>query len=118
MGNERTQARTRQRLLSRRRLELLGSDASCYYCNARVIDVATKEHPKAATLDHKQPTSRGGTDADDNTVLACYQCNQAKGDMTEAEFYAYRQERMVGKSKREALMLAVLECLRPKMNSL
>jgi hypothetical protein len=39
----------------------------------------------ATTVDHIQPTSRGGRDTWTNTVAACDGCNQAKGDRTPAE---------------------------------
>lgn len=39
----------------------------------------------ADTIDHIQPSSRGGTNAWTNTVACCYPCNQRKGDRTPAE---------------------------------
>jgi len=47
----------------------------CYYCNGG-----------ASTLDHKIPLSRGGPNTRENTVLACYTCNQAKAAKTVEEF--------------------------------
>lgn len=38
-----------------------------------------------ATREHKIPKSRGGGDGV-NVVWACYQCNETKGNMTDAEF--------------------------------
>lgn len=55
----------------------------CYYC-PRHFDNSTRDGRK--TRDHKQPSSRGGTDALDNLVACCAKCNQEKGNMTEAEF--------------------------------
>lgn len=46
----------------------------CGYCTA-----------SATTIDHIQPTSRGGVNTWTNTIAACYACNQAKGDRTPAE---------------------------------
>src|SRR5690606_37760243 len=39
-----------------------------------------------ATLDHRLPRSRGGTDQRSNLVPACLACNHAKGAQTVAEF--------------------------------
>lgn len=45
----------------------------CKYCGKQL----SKDE---ATLDHVQPQARGGTNAKDNLVLACFHCNQLKGD--------------------------------------
>lgn len=39
-----------------------------------------------ATLDHKTPRSRGGTNHRHNIVLSCRGCNRRKGDMTFEEW--------------------------------
>jgi len=38
------------------------------------------------TLDHVVPRSKGGKDAWDNLVTSCYDCNQAKADLTIEEW--------------------------------
>ncbi len=38
------------------------------------------------TVDHIQPTLRGGPDTLDNTVVSCLACNAKKGDMNHLEF--------------------------------
>lgn len=54
---------------------VLGRDGyRCAYCGAA-----------AATIDHVLPRSRGGSNCWQNTVAACYGCNQRKGDRTPAE---------------------------------
>jgi len=40
-------------------------------------------------VDHKVPKSRGGRDHISNLQWLCRQCNHAKFDMTEDEFFAY-----------------------------
>ena len=50
---------------------------SCVYC-ART--------ETAFEIDHVVPRSRGGSDRVSNLVLACHECNQAKGNQTGAEF--------------------------------
>ena len=41
--------------------------------------------------DHAVPVSRGGSDALDNLVPACGDCNQAKGALTDREFIAWAE---------------------------
>jgi len=56
-----------------KRAKLLKEDPYCYYCGCRLtLD--------DSTLDHALPRSKGGTDEWSNLVLACYECNQDKGD--------------------------------------
>jgi 5-methylcytosine-specific restriction endonuclease McrA len=55
----------------------------CAYCH-RPMDPApgSSDRPRGITVDHVVPLSRGGTDADENVVGACWACNQRKGDGT------------------------------------
>lgn len=55
----------------------------CYYCPCRMTMPRSGPgslRPSDATMDHMRPRSAGGRDTPDNLVLACYACNQAKGD--------------------------------------
>ena len=45
------------------------------------------------TLDHIQPTSRGGADTDANLQLLCNHCNSVKSNGTMAELIARLRER-------------------------
>ena len=48
---------------------------------------------REATLEHLTPASLGGRRGGiENIVAACRTCNQAKGDLTEAEFRAVLNE--------------------------
>lgn len=53
------------------RAKLIKDDPFCYYCSVPL----TLDN---STLDHAIPRSKGGTD--EYAVLACYECNQDKGD--------------------------------------
>ena len=76
----------------------------CFYCQLSVDVAKVQPHPRAPTLDHVTPRSRGGKNTATNRVLACYLCNHQKGDMTLDEFRAYRRAILIlGLSKREAL---------------
>lgn len=59
-------------------------DRPCMYC-------ATKITPYNLSLDHQQPTSRGGAHELHNLAVSCERCNQIKGNMTDAEFALFMQ---------------------------
>ena len=63
-----------------------GGVLKCIYCSKEL----TK---KEATLEHKQPLSRGGTNDKGNLAITCEYCNKGKRDKTEAEFREYIKER-------------------------
>lgn len=50
----------------------------CAYCGRYMVMVKTS--PRFATFDHVVPASKGGRWGDHNIVLACWLCNQYKGD--------------------------------------
>ena len=50
-------------------------DFRCGYCGVSEVDSAGE-----LTVDHYQPVTAGGDDADDNLVYACPRCNTYKGD--------------------------------------
>ena len=64
-----------QRLELRRRY-----DFRCGYCGITETDAGSE-----LTVDHFQPTSRGGADTPDNWVYCCFACNVAKGDHWQPE---------------------------------
>jgi len=53
----------------------------CVYCGKTVDYGEAQPHPDAPSRDHFIPISKGGARGGKNTVLACFACNQAKGDM-------------------------------------
>jgi 5-methylcytosine-specific restriction endonuclease McrA len=61
----------------------------CSYCRVpmqrRPIEAERWRQP---TLDHVVALSKGGRDSFDNTVAACFGCNNAKGDLSVEEFKA------------------------------
>lgn len=61
-----------------RHLSYMAQSGECYYCG---IPTEFEEW----TLDHMQPLSRGGGNGE-NRVGCCYNCNNAKGNMTLEEF--------------------------------
>ena len=56
---------------------LVKYDYRCAYCGMQGVPFE---------LDHQVPRSRGGSSRASNLVLACHDCNQAKGNLTAAEF--------------------------------
>lgn len=67
--------------------EFMRRDPRCFWCQAPVVLTKTyrampPEHRRqfrVATLDHVLPASRGGSNDRKNLVLACKDCNQARG---------------------------------------
>lgn len=47
---------------------------SCEYCGVSETDSGGE-----LTIDHFQPTSKGGSDEEDNLVYCCFRCNLYKG---------------------------------------
>jgi len=59
----------------------------CLYCRQALIrSESLAKMPNSLTLDHVIPLAKGGPDTFENTVAACYACNQAKGMLDLAEF--------------------------------
>jgi len=52
----------------------------CQLCHSKVNRDAVVPNPKAPTLDHILPLSKGGTHEPSNVQLACFLCNSLKGD--------------------------------------
>lgn len=78
----------RSRLISEQKHE-------CYYCHKYISH-------KMATIDHKQPLVRGGSDTKENMVASCSVCNTTKGAMNEVEFSEF-QDSFNGRSTRYKL---------------
>lgn len=74
----------------------------CGYCGL-TVDLIPPPHPRAATVDHVHPKSKGGSCALHNLLLACYRCNMHKADMARDEFLRFRKHLMLGVGKAEAL---------------
>lgn len=55
----------------------------CTYCTVLLEDGIPK---RRMTIDHVVPTVRGGSNRLSNLALACYSCNQNKGDATASEY--------------------------------
>lgn len=56
----------------------------CFYCGKVLSN-------RLATVDHKIPMSRGGTNTRENIVAACSKCNNDKESMTVEEYAEYLQ---------------------------
>ena len=73
---------------TRLRRLLREQDNLCFYCQVEIsIDLA-QDHPRRATIYHKNPRARGGPNTMDNVVASCFQCNNTKGHLTAEEFKA------------------------------
>lgn len=52
----------------------------CHICKAKTNPNAKVPNPKAPTLDHLIPLSKGGTHEPSNVATACFRCNHLKAD--------------------------------------
>lgn len=55
---------------------------TCCYCSAPLTPDGQGE--RAPTIEHRLPRSRGGTNGLENLALACWKCNNDRGDGTTA----------------------------------
>ena len=67
-------------------------DEYCYYCGKKLDD-------ENRTLDHQYPRDFGGISIPNNLVPCCKKCNEEKGNMTELEYYDYRNLKTDSKKK-------------------
>ena len=63
-------------------------EARCHYC----LEELDFDGPNKWTVDHFIPLSRGGSNWASNIVVACRQCNKAKGTKMPWEFRPARFE--------------------------
>lgn len=87
-----------KRTVSRKGI-ILRDLATCQYCGS-------KSEPRALTIDHVIPRSRGGESTWENLVAACFRCNNKKGNRTpqEAGMPMIRAPRPIGMSARHKLL--------------
>lgn len=69
-------------------------DGRCYYCHRKTYLDKYRygdgiRQGKKFNIEHKIPTSRGGTDDRENIVGSCSMCNSYKGKRTPEEFMRY-----------------------------
>jgi hypothetical protein len=64
--------------------------SKCFYCGQKVNE-------NNATLDHKIPLSKGGTNSKDNLVVCCFECNSIKSGKTFEEVAPKLLERLKNK---------------------
>ena len=78
----------------------------CYYCNMSISRHYHQGAPLEATIDHRIPRARGGTNAAINLVAACFSCNNRKGNMTSDEFIAHMNGPAMSTARLELWMRA------------
>ena len=61
---------------------------NCHYCNIECRPGYRNIYKDSATVDHKIPKCKGGTNARENLVLACNECNNLKGNRSYEDFIA------------------------------
>lgn len=69
--------------------ELVDRDGPwCHYCGGLVLPWKNPDVPwyQVATVDHRTPRIRGGSNEPRNLVVACARCNSAKGTRPYLDF--------------------------------
>lgn len=64
--------------LQRARRAMYREDPHCHWCKCRVWEKEVCDPQIVATVDHRIPRSKGGSDRRDNLVLACHGCNKKR----------------------------------------
>lgn len=72
----------------------------CFYCGKKLWDGIKADF----TVDHKNPSSRGGKKEIDNLCLACQYCNSLKGSLTDREFKVALDLMKQGKINRKKII--------------
>lgn len=80
----------------------------CHYCRLTIVDGLHHGHPRRATVDHKTPRSKGGSDRKSNLVASCNACNSEKASMRYEVYWWYRHMKLRG-HKRDELLAAIEE---------
>ena len=52
----------------------------CHWCRKLTQLDVERDHPDRATVEHLVPKAKGGSNKIGNLRVACYACNQARGD--------------------------------------
>jgi 5-methylcytosine-specific restriction endonuclease McrA len=86
---------------NQRRLIFLQANYRCRYCRRSISTEVPSDHPRKATIDHKMPLSRGGSNDVDNLVASCAACNHEKSDMCDGEYTWFKQMERRGYSRDE-----------------
>lgn len=71
--------RLKSQKVVRLRRALFAASNLCYWCS-KELSLHKTPGQEQATLDHIIPISRGGSNGQDNQVLACTECNQRRGN--------------------------------------
>jgi 5-methylcytosine-specific restriction endonuclease McrA len=71
---------------------VIREEKHCFYCGAWLLNQQGYPAP-SATVDHKIPRARGGTDERSNLCACCAACQQAKGSREGAEGAALAKAR-------------------------
>jgi 5-methylcytosine-specific restriction endonuclease McrA len=61
----------------------ISQQGKCWLCGLQMRDTGKKTHPLFATWDHVLPVSKGGSNKQENLMLAHRECNIRRGDRHE-----------------------------------
>lgn len=69
-------------------------DGFCHWCRVK-LDDHNANLPHYPTIDHFIPLSRGGTNEPSNLVVACYACNQKRGNSMPPQIVPEKSQKSV-----------------------
>ena len=72
-----------------RRALVAAANGRCHYCNRPGVSAEIGPDDRVWHVDHKTPIARGGSDHDDNLVLACKRCNLTKSVQPYRQFRSF-----------------------------
>ena len=107
-SKERRRARIRMTQLEpiNRTLVFTRDRYRCWICRRPTARTQRVPHPRAPTIDHVVPLSKGGTHTLDNLATACFRCNVRKGDSLEPPWGGVGGAARIGAGLRGGMSLA------------
>ena len=79
----------------------------CCYCGVRTTTVQGLNH--SATVDHIVPSSCGGADNPENYAIACYKCNNKRGNTPYEKFIEEQKQQANLEQIKKQMRLKIIE---------
>lgn len=81
MSKKRKQRNKVRKRAVKRRAEIIARDGrNCFYCGVETREDVAPDAATRLTIEHLKPISKGGGNDPENLKIACYKCNQERGN--------------------------------------